>query len=82
MRIAALPPVGEAHLRVGEWGQKALQPVGINRVYMGAGNDNKVRTGGRNTAVERVAKSEVLRAYTHLFDSVAPSYIQRVIGRT
>ena len=58
--VSPLLAIDKSHLRIGERSQQALQPIIVDRIDVGAGNDNKVTAGFLNTEVKRAAKRKLV----------------------
>ncbi len=55
---SALFAVGQGDLLILKWTKQDLQPIGIDRIYMGAGNDDQLAGCGLNPEVERTPEGE------------------------
>ena len=81
-RSAGLPAVAEGDLRVLEGLDELFEPVGVEGVAVGAGDDDDLARCSGDAGVEGAAKGEILGADVDNFDGVTLSNSEGFVGGT
>ena len=79
-RITALLAISEGHLWVSKGGQQARQPIGVDRINVSTGYDDKATMRCVDPLIQRVTKGEFLGLDVHHMYRVMGSDFQGAIG--
>jgi len=77
-----LPAVGEGDVGVGEGLDELFQPVGVDGVAVGAGDDDDLASSSGDAGVEGASEGEVFRADVNDLDGVSLGDGEGVVRRT